>query len=248
MMTVADSPLARPRADAVASAIKMHYTQHMAVMPHISCRDKNTIGLRAQFLGMQMNDIRHALIVTGDPIARGDRESIKSVFNFNSIKLMQYLQTMNREVFKEKPIYYGGALNQHNGSIENIANRMKQKMAAGAAWFLTQPVYGQTDIDRIHELKEKSGGRILVGIMPLVSRKNALFIRNEMPGIRVPDEVLERYQEGMSREEYEAVAIDISLDLMRRLGDDCDGYYLMTPFNRVSLIEKIIMRAKKELT
>lgn len=247
MITLADSPLARPRADSIASAIKMRYTRQMEAMPHISCRDKNVIAHRAQLLGMHMNGLRHALIVTGDPIARGDRESIKSVFNFNSIKLMKYVQTMNREVFGNRPIYYGGALNHNNGSADNIAARMRLKMEAGAQWFLTQPIYGQDDIDRLRELKEKSGGRIIAGIMPLVSRKNALFIKNEMPGIHVPEHVLEQYEEGMSREAYEDVAAAISVDLMKRLEDVCDGYYMMTPFNRAALIKRIILQAKKEL-
>lgn len=247
MITLADSPLARPRADSIASAIKMRYTRQMEAMPHISCRDKNVIAHRAQLLGMHMNGLRHALIVTGDPIARGDRESIKSVFNFNSIKLMKYVQTMNQEVFGNRPIYYGGALNHNNGSADNIAARMRLKMEAGAQWFLTQPIYGQDDIDRLRELKEKSGGRIIAGIMPLVSRKNALFIKNEMPGIHVPEHVLEQYEEGMSREAYEDVAAAISVDLMKRLEDVCDGYYMMTPFNRAALIKRIILQAKKEL-
>lgn len=247
MITLSDSPLARPRADSIASAIKMRYTRQMEAMPHISCRDKNVIAHRAQLLGMHMNGLRHALIVTGDPIARGDRESIKSVFNFNSIKLMKYVQTMNQEVFGNRPIYYGGALNHNNGSADNIAARMRLKMEAGAQWFLTQPIYGQDDIDRLRELKEKSGGRIIAGIMPLVSRKNALFIKNEMPGIHVPEHVLEQYEEGMSREAYEDVAAAISVDLMKRLEDVCDGYYMMTPFNRAALIKRIILQAKKEL-
>ena len=247
MITLADSPLARPRADSIASAIKMRYTRQMEAMPHISCRDKNVIAHRAQLLGMHMNGLRHALIVTGDPIARGDRESIKSVFNFNSIKLMKYVQTMNQEVFGNRPIYYGGALNHNNGSADNIAARMRLKMEAGAQWFLTQPIYGQDDIDRLRELKEKSGGRIIAGIMPLVSRKNALFIKNEMPGIHVPEHVLEQYEEGMSRDGYEDVAAAISVDLMKRLEDVGDGYYMMTPFNRAALIKRIILQAKKEL-
>ena len=227
MITLADSPLARPRADSIASAIKMRYTRQMEAMPHICCRDKNMIAHRSQLLGMQMNGLRHALIVTGDPIARGDRESIKSVFNFNSIKLMKYIQTMNQEVFGSRPIYYGGALN-HNRLCHSSR---------------ILPV----DIDRLKELKEKSGGRIIAGIMPLVSRKNALFIKNEMPGIHVTDQVLERYEAGMSREAYEDVAEAISVDLMKRLEDVCDGYYMMTPFNRAALIKRIILQAKKEL-
>lgn len=247
IVTIADSPLARPRADSVASAVKAHYTIGMDVMPHICCRDKNIIALRAQFLGMSMNGIRHTLIVTGDPVIRGDRERIRSVFNMNSIKLMEYLKTMNEEIFEEKPIFYGGALNQNTGSPEIIARRMRKKMEAGASWFLTQPVYNEAGIQRLRQLREMTGARILAGIMPLVSRKNALFMKNEMPGIDVPDAVLDLYPENDTREHYEEAAVKISLSLIDQLKDSCDGYYLMTPFNRTGLIRKILLNTKEDV-
>ena len=245
IVTLADSPLARPRADSVAAAVKAHYTIGMEMMPHICCRDKNTIALRAQFLGMSMNGLRHTLLVTGDPVIRGDRERIRSVFNFNSIKLMEYLKTMNQEIFPQAPIFYGGALNQNTGSPDIIARRMQRKMEAGASWFMTQPVFSQEGIARLAQLREMTGARILAGIMPLVSRRNALFMQNEMPGIEIPDSILQRYPEEASREEYEQAALQISLELIDRLRDCCDGYYLMTPFNRTGLIRNILLQAKE---
>ena len=176
---------------------------------------------------------------------RGDRERIRSVFNFNSIKLMEYLKTMNQEIFPQAPIFYGGALNQNTGSPDIIARRMQRKMEAGASWFMTQPVFSQEGIARLAQLREMTGARILAGIMPLVSRRNALFMQNEMPGIEIPDSILQRYPEEASREEYEQAALQISLELIDRLRDCCDGYYLMTPFNRTGLIRNILLQAKE---
>ena len=117
---------------------------------------------------------------------------------------------------------------------------MKSKMERGCSFFLTQPIYGEEDIERIGQLREMTGAKILGGIMPLVSRKNALFIANEMPGIRVPMEILDRYQPDMTREEYEKVAVQVSVEIAEKLSSVVDGYYFMTPFNRVGLICTII--------
>lgn len=238
VITLSDSPLGRARMESALLASKVFRETGMPVMPHISCRDKNTIALRGMLLGLSVNDIRNLLIVTGDPVQKGD--NVKQVFEYNSIRLMNYLQTMNEEVFAGHPFLYGGALNYSGVNKEAIAARMKNKMAAGAAYFLSQPVYSDEDIERIAYLKRETGAKIIVGIMPLVSRKNAVFIHNEMPGIHISDEIMARYEDGLSREAYEEIAVEISVDIIRKLGDSADGYYFMTPFNRYKLIQNII--------
>lgn len=240
IITIADSPLARSRADAALMAAKIKQKTGMDVMPHLCCRDKNRIAVRSGLLGSYANDIRNYLFVTGDPVAREDREFTKSVFDFNSIRLMKFAQSMNQEVFKEDEIFYGGALNQNGANPENIAGRMLKKIEAGCSYFLTQPVYDEEGIERLSYLKEKTGARILIGIMPLVSRRNALFIKNEMPGIHVPDEVVAKYKEGASREEFEEAAIEISRKIIEMGKDVGAGFYFMTPFNRVSLVKSIL--------
>lgn len=244
IITLADSPLARPRMDAISLAIKVQNKCNVKVMPHICCRDKNLIGLRSTILGAYTNEIRNALIITGDPIARGDREKITSVFDFNSIKLMQYISEMNEELFAEDPIYFGGALNYHGVNVDKIIERMNKKIQAGARYFLTQPVYSNEDIERVKYIKTNVNTSIFCGIMPLVSYKNANFIKNEMPGINVPDDVVSMYKEDMTRDEFEKVAVLISTSIADRLYDFVDGFYFMTPFNRVSLINNIINEIK----
>lgn len=240
IITIADSPLARSRADSALMAAKIKMQTGMDVMPHFACRDKNRIAVRSCLLGSYANEIRNYLFVTGDPVAREDREFTKSVFDFNSIRLMKFAQDMNQEVFRDDTIFYGGALNQNGASPENIAGRMSKKIEAGCSYFLTQPVYDEEGIERLAFLKERTGARILIGIMPLVSRRNALFIKNEMPGIHVPDHVVEKYKDGASREEFEEAAIEVSRKIIEMGKGIGAGFYFMTPFNRVSLIKSIL--------
>ncbi len=240
IITIADSPLARSRADALLTAVKIQQETGIPVMPHLACRDRNRIAIRSGILGAHVNNVRNMLIVTGDPVGREERTFTKSVFDFNSIKLMEFLQSLNEELFADDPICYGGALNQNGARADKIAERMKRKMDAGCQFFLTQPVYSEEEIERLSFLQQKTGAKILIGIMPLVSYRNALFIKNEMPGIHVPDEVLERYDPEGSREEWEQTALAISGQVISMGKNIGAGYYFMTPFHRVSLIKRIM--------
>ena len=117
---------------------------------------------------------------------------------------------------------------------------MQKKCDAGADYFLTQPIYSDEDIERIRYIKTKIHTKILCGIMPLVSYRNAMFMKNEIYGIHVPDEIVARYHKDMSREEGEETGIQIALELAEKLKDVTDGYYFMAPFNRASMICKIM--------
>lgn len=242
VITLSDSPLGRARMESALLSVRVKQMTGMEVMPHISCRDRNTIAIRGMMLGLSAHDIRNLLIITGDPIGKG--ENIKQVFEYNSIRFMEYAKVMNEEVFKGREFVYGGALNYNGVNKDAIAKRMRDKMAAGAAFFLTQPVYSDEDIERIIYLKNATKAKIFVGIMPLVSRKNAVFMHNEMPGIHIADSIMEQYKDNLTREEYEQIAVKVSVDIIKKLKDNVDGYYFMTPFNRYKLIQEIIDRIK----
>lgn len=245
LITLGDSPMARTRMDPIQLAARLQYETGMAVMPHVCCRDRNVIAMRSVLLGAYMNHIRHFLLVTGDPVPREGRGHITGVFDFNSIRLMEYVKGMNDDVFVADPVFYAGALNYHGANLDGIIRRMQEKMEAGCGAFLTQPVYAKDDVERLAYLKEKTGARLICGILPLVSYKNARFVANEMPGIFVPEEIVLRYQEGMDREEAEATAKEISVEIARSLEQVADGYYFMTPFNRAALIASIIGEMKR---
>ena len=240
VLTFPDSPSGRTRVDSVLMAEKVHRATGMCVMPHICCRDKNAIAMRSVFLGAHINDIHNFLIITGDPVPSVSRSSVKAVFNFDAVGLMNIARDMNDENFKECPLVYGGAINQGRRNIEVEIGRVKRKMEAGAQFFLTQPVFTTEDADRLRRFKKETGARILCGIMPLISRKNASFMKNEIAGVNVTDEIIERYPENATREEGEAVGIEIAKEIIAYTEDFVDGYYFSFPFNRVYMLEKIL--------
>lgn len=239
IITIADSPMGRSRVDSLLMSIKIAAKHEVSVMPHVCCRDKNMIAMRSTLLGAYVNGIRNLLVVTGDPVPSEQRLSTTNVFDYNSIQLMQFIKQMNEEHFSEDPIQYGGALNPALGRVDKIIERMERKMEAGAKYFLTQPIYDEETIEKIHYIKEHVDTKILCGIMPFVSYTNANFIKNEFSGIHVPDEIVSRYSKDMSKEEAEMIGASLGRDLVKKLEPYADGYYFMIPFNRVSMFEKM---------
>lgn len=240
VLTFPDSPSGRTRADSVLMAEKVARETGMCVMPHICCRDKNAIAMRSQLLGAHINGIYNFLVVTGDPVPSMVRNSVKSVFNFDSVGLMNIMSDMNDEQFASSPICYGGAINQGRRNIDLVVERVKKKMSAGATFFLTQPICTKENAERVKYIKNATGARILCGIMPFVSLKNATFMKNEMTGIEVTDEVLSRYRENMTRQEGEEAGIQLAREMMSLTEDFADGYYFSFPFNRVEMLKKIL--------
>lgn len=240
VLTFPDSPSGRTRIDSVLMAEKVRRETGMCVMPHICCRDKNAIAMRSLFLGAHINDIHNMLIVTGDPVPSMARQTVKAVFNFDSVGLMQIAKDMNEENFTDSPLSYGGAINQGRKNLDVEIKRVQRKLEAGAEFFLSQPVFSTSDAERLRMIKEETGARILCGIMPLISRRNAMFMKNEIAGIAVSDELIERYPENATKEEGEAVGIEIACEVMAYTKDFVDGYYFSFPFNRVHMLEKIM--------
>jgi homocysteine S-methyltransferase len=236
-----DSPSGRTRADSILMAEKVRRETGLKVMPHICCRDKNAIALRSQIIGAKLNDIHDFLVITGDPVPVLFRQSTRSVFNFDSVGLMKIMEEMNQDIFTDTKISYGGAINHNRLNIDIEIQRVRKKMDAGAEFFLTQPVFSMKEVETLRHIKAETGALILVGIMPLVSRRNAIFMKNEMTGINITDEIINRYDEDMSREEGEACGIAISQEFIDASWDFADGYYLSFPFNRVHMLGNLVL-------
>jgi homocysteine S-methyltransferase len=240
VVTFPDSPSGRTRADSVLMAEKVRRETGLRVMPHICCRDKNAIAIRSTILGAKLNDIKDFLLLTGDPVPVLFRQTTKSVFNFDSIGMMNIVDGMNEEEFKDAPVTYGGAINHNRVNIDIEIDRVKRKMAAGASFFMTQPVFSYEQAQVVKKIKEETGAVILVGVMPLVSRRNAEFMKNEMTGIVIPDDIINRYDINMTREEGECCGIDIAREILSITDDFADGYYFSFPFNRVHMLQGIL--------
>jgi methionine synthase I (cobalamin-dependent)/5,10-methylenetetrahydrofolate reductase len=242
LVTVPDSPLGKIRLNSIIAAARIKRDTGLDAMPHICCRDRNIIALKSDLLGAYIEGIRNILVVTGDPIPSSERSEIKSVFDLNSFKLIKILREMNQEHFAADPIKIAGALNLNVNRKDVQENRMRQKIVSGASFFLTQPIFEEETIAYLAGMKKPQGIKILAGIMPMVSLRNAQFLNNEIPGIRVPEKYINSFTEDMSREEAEQTGIEISLEILEQIKDDVDGFYFITPFNRVNIIVNILKK------
>ncbi len=242
LLTIADSPLGKMRLDSIMMATKIHREVGMDVMPHLCCRDKNSLAMKAMLSAAYVEGIRNYLLVTGDPLPDGSRSESKAVFHMNSIKLMSLVKEMNHDIKDEDYFVYGGALNPKLPNIESVITQVMKKKEAGAQYLLTQPIYTKEEMDTLIKIKERTGIKILGGILPLVSYRNARFIDNEFAGMNIPEEIIHRFNPEMSREESEAVGIECAVEVAKTLKGVVDGLYFMTPFNRATMIAKILKR------
>jgi len=244
IITISDSPLARVRADSIISAAKIKREVGIDTLPHICCRDRNIISIKASLLGAYSEGIRNVLAVTGDPIAASEKIEIKSVFNLNSFKLMELISEMNKNVFADDGFKIGGALNLNAANKDIEVERMYKKIAAGASFFLTQPIFDDETIEYLSKIKKPDGVKILAGIMPVVSYRNCQFLNNEVPGISIPEKYVNMFNPDMTKEEAQKTGIEIAVEIASRVKQFADGLYLMTPFNRVGMIAEIMNRIK----
>ena len=249
LLTIADCPIARARMDSSLVACRVHRELGLCTLPHMTCRDRNLNATKALLLGLYAEGVREVLAITGDPIPTAERDEVKNVYQFNSRKLAQYIVSLageGREM--PSPMTVFGALNLNARNFEVELRRAGEKMENGMSGFLTQPVLSEQAVENLRRTRETLGERakILAGIMPVVSQRNAIFMENEVNGIHVAEDIMEAFA-GLDREQGEALGLEISLKMARKALPYADGFYLMTPFNRVALMERLIARLKTEL-
>ncbi|GIM28256.1 bifunctional homocysteine S-methyltransferase/5,10-methylenetetrahydrofolate reductase [Clostridium polyendosporum] len=244
LITVADSPMSKVRVDSIMIAAKIKREIGIDTMPHICCRDKNQNAIRSGLLAAHIEGIRNILAVTGDPLSDQSKLSTKSVFNLNSFKLIDLISEMNKEVFAEDKINIGGALNLNVRNKDIELSRMFKKVEKGATFFLTQPIFDEKVIEYLSNMKREKHIKILGGLMPLVSYRNAQFLNNEVPGIHIPQTYIDRFDKDMTKEEAEEVGINLAVEIGNRIKKYVDGIYLITPFNRIEMVMKVLNKIK----
>lgn len=240
IITIADCPIARARMDSSLLACKIKRELHMDALPHMTCRDRNINAIKALLMGLQAENIRNVLLVTGDPIPSAERNEVRSVFQFNSVKLAAYVKSLNEEFFQYPEIVFG-ALNINAVNFEAELRKAEYKEEAGMKGFFTQPVLSRQAYENLKTARQSLNGKILGGIIPVVSEKNASFMNSEVNGIYVADKIVKMYQ-GKNRQESEKLACEISCHIAEQIQEEVDGYYLMTPFGRTGLICQIMKR------
>ena len=249
LLTIADCPIAQARMDSSLVACRVHRELGLCTLPHMTCRDRNLNATKALLLGLYAEGVREVLAITGDPIPTAERDEVKNVYQFNSRKLAQYIVSLAGEGREMPgPMTVFGALNLNARNFDVELRRAKEKLENGMSGFLTQPVLSAQAVENLKKSRETLGAdaKILAGIMPVVSQRNAVFMENEINGIHVEDWIIEKFA-GLDRAQGEELGLAISLEMAKAALPYADGLYLMTPFNRVALMERLIGRLKQEV-
>lgn len=254
-LNVPDNALAVVRMDNVIFAELLRQHVELPVILHLTCRDKNIIALQSDLLGAQMVGIDAILAVTGDPASIGDQPGASSVYDINSIGLIEMIASLNRgvtitgsKIHKKTDFAIGVAINPNvtgKKGLEGAFFKLKKKIHAGAHFAESQPMYTPETISSFIQAWDQVNIPICVGLMPIVSQRNAEFLHNEVPGIRIPEEVRKRFV-GLNKKEGEKEGLKISKELVDvAIQKGARRFYLVPPFFRYELIAEIVQYIKK---
>lgn len=246
-ITLADNSLATPRISNVAVATIL---QDLGIRPlvHLTCRDRNLIGLQSHLMGLHTLGIHEMLAITGDPTKIGDFPGATSVFDVNSFSLIELIKKGNNGIsfsgqsLREKTAFsVAAAFNPNVANVSRAVQRMEKKVESGADYILTQPIYSSEKIIELKEATAHIDTPIFVGIMPLTSTKNAEFLHHEVPGIKLTDDVRARMK---AAEGDRALSTKESIAISKELIDTAlahfNGIYLITPFMRYDITVELV--------
>lgn len=239
-INIADSPLARPRMSPVALAHLIREHVGIDVILHLSCRDRNLIGLQSELIGAHALGIRTILAVTGDPPVMGDYPHATGVFDVDSIGLVHLISLLNQGLDltgrpTEEPTSFtvGVGANPAAVNFEREMERLEQKVEKGAQFIFTQPVFDLELLEPFLERAKPLGVPIFLGVLPLRNYRHAEFLHNEIPEMVIPEHLRQRMLKAGDRGLEEGIAI--AREILREAMDRVDGAYLMPPFNRVEM-------------
>lgn len=242
-VTLADNSLASPRISNLAMGSLLKHRHGVHPLIHITCRDRNLIGLQSHLMGLDALGIADILAITGDPAKVGDFPGASNVYDVSSMELIRLIKGLNeglsfsgKSLRKKTNFSVAAAFNPNVKVLSKAVRRLEKKIEAGADYFITQPVYTKEKIIEIHEETKHLGIPIFIGIMPLTHIRNAEFLHNEVPGIQLSGEVLERMRAcGEDRAAGAAEGVQIAKELIDTAAKLFNGIYLITPFLRYEM-------------
>lgn len=243
-INIGDSPMARVRLSALATARLITENIPIQTILHFTTRDRNLMGLQSDLLGAHALGIRNVLALTGDPPGLGDYAHASAVYDINSTGLVKVLNAFNnghdavgQKIGGRTVFDIGVGVNPNAQNPDHELTRFREKLDAGAHFVMSQPIYQAEQLERFLDRLGPLPIPLLLGVMPLVSYRQAVYLHNEVPGIIVGHDILERFE---TIQDGTALGVELALKLMEQLMPLIQGAYLVPSFNRVEPLLPII--------
>ena len=254
-VNVPDGPRAQSRMGALLSALMIEREVGLETVVHYACRDRNLLGMLSDLLGASAAGIHNLLIITGDPPKMGPYPEATAVFDIDSIGLTNLVSRLNRgldpggnPLGQPTRFVVGVGVNPAAHDLDRELARFAWKVDAGAEFAVTQPIFDLDQLDRFLAKVERFHIPIVAGVWPLVSLRNAEFLANEVPGVSVPNAVLDRMRQASTRGKEEALAegVRISQEMLAAVADRVQGVQVAAPLGKVSVALEVLEAARIE--
>ena len=254
-VNVPDGPRAQSRMGALLSGLMIEQQVGIESVVHYACRDRNLLGMLSDLLGAAAAGLRNLLLVTGDPPKMGPYPDATAVFDIDSIGLANLVSQLNRgldpgrnPLGQPTKFVIGVGVNPAAVDPDRELRRLAWKVEAGAEFAITQPVFDLEQLDRFLKQVESFRLPIIAGIWPLVSLRNAEFLANEVPGVTVPQEILDRMRRASERGKEAALAegVTIGREMLNAVRDRVQGAQVSAPLGRVPVVLDVLSGARSE--
>jgi len=253
IVNVADAPRAMARMSNLAFCSLLLERYGIQPILHVCGRDRNLLGQMAHLLGAHAIGIRNLVIITGDPPKVGDYPEATAVYDLDAIGLLQMAANMNRGIDPAGKPLPGGqtsfllatGFEPGAADLDKEIQRLERKKAAGAEVVMTQPIFQTALLEEVLRRIAHLGLPVLVGVLPLVSYKNAEFLHNEVPGMQIPEEIRERMRKTPGGEAARKEGVRIAREMLFAVRDQVQGAYLMPPLGRYELALAVLDGLKR---
>jgi methionine synthase I (cobalamin-dependent)/5,10-methylenetetrahydrofolate reductase len=246
-INIPDGPRASARISPLVTALRVQQEAGIEAILHFCCRDRNLIGMQADLLACAACEVRNILFVTGDPPKLGNYPHATGVFDTDSIGMAAVQRRLNcgidlggQAIEPQTYALIGVGLDPTALDRRRELDRFRQKVEAGAEFAITQPVFDPEALLRFLDEVQRLGIPILAGIWPLASYRNAAFMKNEVPGVVIPDSIMQRMASVEGREDQLKMGVEIARESVDRVRDRVAGIQVSAPLGKIATALAVI--------
>jgi len=247
VVNIPDGLRAGARLSALSLAVLIEQQAGIETLLHYSCRDRNLLGIQSDLLGAHAMGLRNLLLITGDPGRVGEYPDATAVFDVDSIGLTNVVTRLNhgcdvggQAIGAPTAFHLGVSFNPSASNLDEELRRFDYKVEAGAEFILTRPIFDVSAFERIHQRIAAARLPIVAGIFPFDSLRNAEFMANEVPGVRVPDSVMDRMRRADGTAAAAAEGIAVAREIASALRGAVQGVQVSTPSGNIEAALAVI--------